>query len=100
MNENSHRRIVQISHTSVKSHCIMSSGRTPKDSGLHSFKREWQMLRTAPSLTVNIFANNLSTVYAATLARLSDGSFVTSKKGVTPGNYTIVNHIYTIVYIG
>ena len=58
------------------------------------------MLRTAPSLIVDVFANNVSTSYATTLARLSDGSFATSKKGVTPGNYTIVNHIYTIVCIG
>ena len=78
MNENLHRRIVQISHTSVKIHCIMSSGRTPKDSGPHSFKREWQMLRPAPSLIVDVFANNLSTSYATTLAILSDGSFTTS----------------------
>ena len=85
MDENSHRRIVQIVHTSVKCHCIMSSGRTPKDSGLHSFIREWQMLRTAPSLIVDVFENNLSTVYAATLARLSDGSFATSKKQFAPG---------------
>ena len=39
----------------------MSSGRMPKDSGPHSFKREWQMLRTAPSLIVDVFENNLST---------------------------------------
>ena len=80
MDKNSHRRIVQIVHTSVKSHCIMSSGKMSKDSGPHSFKREWQMLRTTPSLIVDVFANNLSTSYAATLARLSGGSFATSKK--------------------
>ena len=80
MDENSHRRIVQIIHTSIKSNCIMSFGRTPKDSGPHSFKREWQMLRTVPSLIVDVFENNLSTLYATTLARLSDGRFVTSKK--------------------
>ena len=59
------------------------------------------MLRTAPSLIVDVFENNLSTSYAATLARLSDGSLTTSKK-ITPSNYTIVYHIYIyiIVYIG
>ena len=57
----------------------MSSGRTPKDSGPHSFKREWQMLQTTPSLIVDVF-ENLSTSYATTLARLSDGRFATSKK--------------------
>ena len=58
----------------------MSSGRMPKESGPHSFKRVWQMLRTAPSLFVDVFENNLSTLYAANLARLSAGSFTTSKK--------------------
>ena len=77
----------------------MSSGRMPKNSGPHSFKREWQMLRTTPSLIVYVFENNLSTSYAATLKRLSDGSFATYKK-ITPSNYTIVYHIYIIVYIG
>ena len=52
----------------------------PKDSGPHSFKREWQMLRTAPSLIVDVFENSLSTLHAATLARLSAGSFTISKK--------------------
>ena len=95
MDKNSHRRIVQIIHTSVKSHCIMSSGRMPMDSIPHSFKREWQTLRTTPSLIVDVFENNLPTLYAATLARLSDGSFATSKK-ITPSNYTIVYHIYIL----
>ena len=29
--------------TSIKSHCMTSSGRMPKDSGPHSFNKEWQM---------------------------------------------------------
>ena len=36
----------------------MSSGRMPKDSGPHSFNKEWQMLRTAPSLIVDVFENS------------------------------------------
>ena len=75
----------------------MSSGRRPKDSGPHSFKREWQMLRTTPSLIVDVFENSLSTLYATTLARLPDGRIATSKKQlITPGYYTI--YIYHSIY--
>ena len=88
MDESSQGRIVQIVHISVKSHCITSSGRMPKDSGPHSFKREWQMLRTAPSLIVDVFVNNFSTSYATTLARLSDGSLATFEK-IALGIYSI-----------
>ena len=45
------------------------------------------MLRTAPSLIVDAFENSLSTSYAATLARLSSGSFATSKKYISDVEY-------------
>ena len=58
--------------TSIRSFCIWSSGREPRDSGPHSFCNISLMLKMAP-LLISDDCRSSSTLKAATLERLSAG---------------------------
>ena len=51
----------------------MSSGRTPRGSGPHSFIKDWQMLCTMPLLISDVFDKRLSILIAATFDKSSAG---------------------------
>ena len=51
----------------------MSLGKTPRDSGPHSFSKDWQMLYTMPLLISDIFDKRLFILIAATFDKPSAG---------------------------
>ena len=64
--------------TTVNNPGIVSSGRTPKDSGPHSFKRACQTLKSTPLLISGVLTKRLSMSRGAMLIRLSAGCLLTS----------------------
>ena len=49
-----------------KSCWMVSSGKTPRDPGPHSFSNDWQMLYMTPLLISEVFDRRLSMLIAAT----------------------------------
>ena len=64
--------------TPVNSCCIVCAGRTPRDSGPHSFNKEWQMLQITHLLISEVLERRLSISMSATLERSSAGHLFTS----------------------
>ena len=50
---------------------MMSSGKTPRDSGPHSFNKDWWTLYKMPLLISDVFDQRLSILIAATLDKSS-----------------------------
>ena len=61
---------------------MVSSGRTPKDSGPHSFSKECPILKITSSLICDVLESGFSMSKAATLERLFAGCLSTSINGM------------------
>ena len=59
--------------TPVNNSCIVSSGRTPRESGTHSWRRAYHTLKRIPLVMPGILIKRLSISRTATFVRLSAG---------------------------
>ena len=66
-------RLKRVENTLVKSCWMVFSGKTPRDSGPHSFSNDWQMLYTTPLLISEVLDRRQSMLMAATFNKSAAG---------------------------